>query len=74
MKSFDIFMGGFCCGAMLTGLLLLSSDTEDSLKQGAIKRGVARYNPTTGKWEWTVPLTDAEAIKIKNYKEEGEKP
>lgn len=67
MKDLVPFMIGFCFGIMLVAASSsLLPDPGELIKKEAIQRGVARYHPQTGKWEWTAPLTDAEACKIKN--------
>jgi hypothetical protein len=49
--QFIIFMafGAFCFGS---GVLTAFIVTRNKWRDEMIKRGVARYNSRTGKWEW----------------------
>ena len=45
---FGFIIPGFCIA------VAMSEGTD--LRKEAIQRGVARYHPITGAWEWTVPV------------------
>jgi len=47
------FAGGILAG-LLVGALVASASARTYHHQDAISRGVARYHPETGAWEWTV--------------------
>jgi hypothetical protein len=44
-----MFIAGFVMGVVLAVIL-----SGESFRKDAISRGVARYNPNTANWEWTV--------------------
>jgi hypothetical protein len=47
-----VAFGAFCFGCgYLTGFIVTRNHWRDEL----MKRGVARYNSQTGKWEWGEP-------------------
>ena len=47
-----VAFGAFCFGCgYLTAFIVTRHQWRDEM----IKRGVARYNSTTGKWEWGEP-------------------
>jgi hypothetical protein len=47
-----IAFGGFCFGC---GSLIAFIVTRNKYRYEMIKRGAARYNQQTGKWEWGEP-------------------
>jgi hypothetical protein len=47
--------GAFCFGC---GYLTAFIVTRTKFRNEMIKRGVARYNQQTGKWEWGEPPTE----------------
>lgn len=47
-----IALGGLCFGC---GCLTAFIVTRTKFRNEMIKRGVARYNQQTGKWEWEEP-------------------
>ena len=47
---------GFALGSLLA-VILGSVITEGRFKREAVERGVARYHPVTGEWEWSVGKT-----------------
>jgi hypothetical protein len=51
-----VAFGGFCFGCgYLTAFIVTRNHWRDEM----IKRGVARYNWQTGKWEWGEPPKDS---------------
>ena len=53
--------GAFCfgCGA-LTAFIV----TRNKWRREMIRRGAARYNSQTGKWEWGEPLKETKTWKV----------
>jgi hypothetical protein len=50
--------GGLCFGC---GYLIAFVVTRNKWRDEMIKRGVARYNWQTGKWEWGEPPKDGQS-------------
>jgi hypothetical protein len=50
--------GGFCFGC---GYLIAFVVTRNNWRGEMIKRGVARYDWHTGKWEWGEPLKEGQS-------------
>jgi hypothetical protein len=61
--QFIIFMafGAFCFGS---GVLTAFIVTRNKWRDEMIKRGVARYNSRTGKWEWGEPPNEPGTWKV----------
>jgi hypothetical protein len=61
--QFIIFMafGVFCFGS---GVLTAFIVTRNKWRDEMIKRGVARYNSRTGKWEWGEPPKEPSTWKV----------
>lgn len=53
------FVGGFVVGIIISFMIVFTT-TNELWRSSAIERGVARYHPVTGQWEWTVPKVEAE--------------
>jgi hypothetical protein len=51
-----VAFGAFCFGS---GYFIAFIVTRNKWRDEMIKRGVARYNPQTGKWEWGEPPKEA---------------
>lgn len=51
------FILGFILGIILSACLSTSFCCS-IWRSSAIERGVARYHPVTGAWEWTVPKAE----------------
>lgn len=49
------FLAGLVTGIMITALICSAILTEH-WRGECISHGVAKYNSTTGNWEWSVPL------------------
>lgn len=49
----ETFLFGMFVGSLLVGMLACLA-SSNLWRAEAIERGVARYHPTTGQWEWTV--------------------
>jgi hypothetical protein len=47
-----VALGGLCFGC---GYLVAFIVTRNKWREEMIRRGVARYNSQTGKWEWGEP-------------------
>jgi hypothetical protein len=52
IAALSLSAGAFCFGG---GYLTAFIVTRNRWRDEMIKRGVARYNWTTGKWEWGEP-------------------
>lgn len=49
-----LFVAGLIAVSTAVGLAISANVDVVRLKTEAIERGVARHNPETGYWEWTV--------------------
>jgi hypothetical protein len=57
-----VALGGLCFGC---GYLIAFIVTRTKFRNEMIRRGVARYNSQTGKWEWGEPPEKPKAWEVR---------
>ena len=60
MTDVEVAVVAFACflGGVLTGIFTGAFFESRLWRKDAVRRDVARYNGTTGKWGWTVEKSD----------------
>lgn len=54
-EAVALFIGLLLGAFVVTVLIGFTGNLSGTLRGEAVRRGVARYHPQTGQWEWTVP-------------------
>jgi hypothetical protein len=54
-EAVSMLIGALLGAFVVTVLIAFTGNLAGTLRGEAVRRGVARYHPQTGQWEWTVP-------------------